>query len=627
LGVASISNDTLLHHTPAALPPAIDHDVRVLLDIRSVQDADAANRNDAFQSPGGGRLYYAWTVTGVSQLWRLDNPQGTPAQMTSGGDFTRLSGVSPDGKFLVVTRDYLGSGDTGLYMQDAGGGALKTIQQTPGVRTIFQFISDDSRYVYFTANDVSPNTQTVYRFDLGDMSKHVVFGQEGQWTISDFQTDGKLLVQKELGQGWNEYYEWDPSDEKLHPVMGQDEKNEFLIRYGAHAGEYLVLTPKLSEMRKLYSYRNSKLTPIGPSFESDISTFTIDRNRRRVYYDVNENGHRQLHVLDAATYNGIGIPKFDATQVYLESVSRGGDRMVIGTQTTRGSAQIYVYDWRNHHLQPWLLPSAPEADTSTFAEAEEEKYKTRDGVEVPMWVRKPQHCAADPCPVIVSFHDGPGGQARPVWRAEAQAFLDAGFVYVEPNIRGSDGFGKTWSHLDDGPLRLKTIVDVEDCAKYIRANWGKNGKPPKIGVTGIGHGGYLALIAMTQFAGAYDAGSAVSGIPELVPFLINSSPATQMLRFAEYGEPGRDRKILEQLSPVTYLENVVGPIQLIHGVNDYSVPVSQIVELYQVLERKPSGAEMILFRDEGRSFHHKETWVQSVGHRIQFFKKKLLGEN
>ena len=128
MGAARISQDTLLRHTPAALPQEIDHDVRVLLDIRSVQDADAANRNDAFQSPGGGRIYYSWTVTGVSQLWRLDSALGAPVQMTSGNEFTRLVSITPYGKYLVVVRDYLGTGDTGLYLQEAGGGELVKIQ-------------------------------------------------------------------------------------------------------------------------------------------------------------------------------------------------------------------------------------------------------------------------------------------------------------------------------------------------------------------------------------------------------------------------------------------------------------------------------------------------------------------
>jgi dipeptidyl aminopeptidase/acylaminoacyl peptidase len=625
MGAASISSDTLYRHAPQALPREIDHNVRVLMDIRSVQDADVSSRNDAVLSPGGGRLFYSWTVTGTSQIWRLDNPLGTPTQMTSGGEFTRMVSITPDSKYLVVSRDYMGTGDTGLYLQEAGGGELVAIQQTPGVRTLFQFVSDDSRYVYFTANDVNPNTYTVYRFDLQNRTKQLVFGQEGQWTITDYHTDGKLLIQKDMGPGWNEYYEWDPNEEKLQYIIGQGEKSEYLLRFGAHAGEYIALTAKLSEMRKLYSLKAGKLWPIGNPHKSDITTFTIDRFRKRIYYELNDNGHRRLRVLDAATFSGINIPSFDASNVYLESVSRDGGRMVIGTTTPRGAAQIYVYQWSNHHLQPWLLPTAPETDTSRFTEATAESYAATDGTEIPMWVRRPKKCAADPCPVIVFFHDGPAGQAKPTWRAEAQAFLDAGFIYVEPNIRGSDGYGKTWRSMDDAAGRVKTITDIEDCAKHIRKSWAQDGKAPKIGITGIGHGGYLALMGMTRFAGAYDAGAAVSGIPDLIPYLKNSSPFARLSRIAEYGDPSDDWQILRDLSPVTHIERIRGPIQMIHGVNDFSVPVTQINELYEYLVRHTSGSEMILFRNEGRSFHLKESWIQSVGHRVRFFRKKMLG--
>src|SRR6185295_7568445 len=143
---------------------------------------------------------------------------------TSGGDSTRLLEMTPNGKYLVVSRDYSGAGETGLYLLPAEGGEPVKIQHRPGIRTAFEFVSDDSRYVYFTANDVNPNSQTVYRFDLQNLSKQLVFGQEGQWTITDYQTDGKLLIQKEMGLGWNEYYEWDPSDEKLHPLLGQPDE-------------------------------------------------------------------------------------------------------------------------------------------------------------------------------------------------------------------------------------------------------------------------------------------------------------------------------------------------------------------------------------------------------------------
>ncbi|MEO8706379.1 MAG: prolyl oligopeptidase family serine peptidase [Kofleriaceae bacterium] len=109
------------------------------------------------------------------------------------------------------------------------------------------------------------------------------------------------------------------------------------------------------------------------------------------------------------------------------------------------------------------------------------------------------------------------------------------------NVRGSTGYDKAWLHADDAAKRLQVITDIEDYAKYIRANWGKAGKAPKIGVTGGSYGGYSTLMAMTYFAGAYDAGVSNVGISNLMTFLVNTAPYRRILRTSEYGDPVRAR--------------------------------------------------------------------------------------
>src|SRR4029079_4304164 len=100
-----------------------------------------------------------------------------------------------------------------------------------------------------------------------------------------------------------------------------------------------------------------------------------------------------------------------------------------------------------------------------------ESFPARCGTPIPMFVYRPTSCG-QPCPVIVDFHGGPEGQWYAGYRAMAQIFAAAGFVYVMPNVRGSDGYGKTWLHADDGPKRLKVITDIEDASIFIRKSWG-----------------------------------------------------------------------------------------------------------------------------------------------------------
>ena len=73
--------------------------------------------------------------------------------------------------------------------------------------------------------------------------------------------------------------------------------------------------------------------------------------------------------------------------------------------------------------------------------------------------RRPAKCDG-PCPVVVEFHGGPEAQSTAGFSGYAQLFVDAGFTFVQPNVRGSAGYGKSWLHSDDGPKRMAIITNV-----------------------------------------------------------------------------------------------------------------------------------------------------------------------
>src|SRR6201999_3968351 len=97
-------------------------------------------------------------------------------------------------------------------------------------------------------------------------------------------------------------------------------------------------------------------------------------------------------------------------------------------------------------------------------------------------------------------------------------------------------------------------------SRYIRSKWADGGKAPKIGVLGGSYGGYSTLVAMTMFAGAYDAGAANVGMSNLVTFLMNTAPYRRILRISEYGDPEKDHDALVKLSPITYLDRITAPL-------------------------------------------------------------------
>ncbi|APR83200.1 Acylamino-acid-releasing enzyme [Minicystis rosea] len=617
-GLESVPPEVLRKYAPTPLPSEITRDIQAILDVR----APTTGR----LSPDGKSLYFGWSITGVRQVFRIDGPQRFPVQMTGGEDATTLSDITPDGKWLVLQRDRNGEENPGLYLQDPKGGPLVVIQHKPGIRTFYEFVTDDSRFLYYRANDKRKEGYTIYRYNLATKQSEVIFDQEGLWGLSDFRPDGRLLLSKAVGANMLEYYELAPGEKTPKPLFGQGEREDYVAVYGAGDGEILVQTPKLGGFRRLYVWKAGKLTPISPDLKHDVSSFTIDPARQRILYAVNEGGYTRLHALDAKTFKEIKLPAFPgADHVRAGASTHDGKLTTLSVDLGTSPAQSFVLDWKTNKLTQWHLPSAPEVDLRRFVRATLESYPARDGTPIPMFVRRPASCAK-PCPVIVDFHGGPEGQSSAGYNTWAQIFVDAGFVVASPNVRGSDGYGKAWLHADDGPKRLDVITDIEDAAKYIRAHWGDGGKEPKVGVMGWSYGGYSTLAAMTMFAGAYDAGAEGVGFGNIITFLQNTAAYRRPLRISEYGDPEKDHDALVKLSPITHLDKLKAPLLLIQGANDPRVPVGEAVQFHDALAAKGVPTKMVIFADEGHGPSKRENQALSLGYMVQFFQEHLQGK-
>ncbi len=634
LGAGSVSPELVAKYAAPPLLPAVSRRIQTMLDVRAP--------GLGLVSPDGSRLYFGWRITGTPQLFRLNAPKAFPVQMTGGEDRTTLEGITPDGKWLVLSRDVGGEENPGLFLQASNGGPLRTVQKTDKVQTLPDFVTDDGKELYFHANDVAPDSYAIYSYDLASGTKTLVFGEKGLWSVGDHIGKGadlRLLLVKSTGALSTEYAEYVPATKKLTPLLGAGETTEYDAAYAAQPGELLVRTNRFGEFRRLYRWKVGSdvtaksfvevLAPAG----MDIFGFSIDLARRHVYAALNDGGYFRLNVLDAKTFARVDLPlPKDAEQVYAGFASPDGRFVTLGVETAQAPRTSYVWDWETKTLTQWVLPSAPEVDLSTFVPAKLMTYPARDGTKIPMFVRFPKGCApgenpaTEPCPVVVEFHGGPEGQATPGFSPYSQMFVDAGFVYVEPNVRGSDGYGKTWLDADNGAKRLDVITDIDDAGKWIRANWGRNGRAPRVGVTGGSYGGYSTLVAMTMFAGTYDAGAAVVGISNLETFLRNTAPYRRILRISEYGDPDKDAEALRKLSPVTYLDRVKAPLLVIQGVNDPRVPAGEAIQIHDLLEKRGVASPLILFADEGHGASKRGNIVLEIGHVIRFFEKHLTGK-
>lgn len=618
-GSESVSAETLKKYAPPALNVEMSNKLKKMFDVT----APGMGMLSADQKT----LFFTWRVTGQSHIWKIDGPKSFPTQLTSGSDAVTLKEVSPNGKFLIISKDTNGQENPGLFRLDLKTGMITELYRKDKVQVGFSFLTDDSKFMYFTANDKKSDSYSTYKMNLDTLTTETIYDGDGNWYVADQKKNGeKLLFVKYTGARQSEFYDFDPKTKQMTPVIGQNEKAEYDVSYSAKEGEYLVLSDK-ENFKKLYLYKNKTLSVLTPKdLKFDVSGFSTDHTRSRIIYNVNRDGYTKLYAMDAKTFKPISIPDFKgADHVFAGATTRNGKVSMLGVVSSQSPRVSYSYDWSTKKMTQWVLPSAPEVDLKKFAVAELMSYEARDKTKIPMFVRFPQGCKESKnCPVVVHFHGGPEGQSEAGFSPMAQAFVNEGFIFVEPNVRGSDGYGKEWLDSDNGIKREKVITDIEDASVWIKNNW-KNSKneSPKIGVMGWSYGGYSTLFAMTKFAGAYNAGVALVGMSNLVTFMQNTAPYRRILRMSEYGNPETDKEFMMRLSPVTYVDQIRDPLMIIQGANDPRVPAGEAIQMQETLTKKKIKSELIIFADEGHGSSKKENQVLEIGHMIEFFKKHL----
>lgn len=614
-GASSLTPQQLVTFAPPPPSAELKNQIEKLVDLRS-------------SSPGlitsdGKQLFVNWNVTGSNQVWKLQGPKSFPEQLTGGEDPTQLVGLSPNNQWLVISRDSKGDENPGIYLMSTKGGLLKKIYYNSKHQTSFLGFTEDSQSLYYQTNDKTPDSYSIYKYSLKTQAPELIWDKPGIWSLSDIKGNLAILTLAK-GSMQNEHYVLDLTTKTSTPLIGQNELEDYDVMFTNQKDEYLVLTNKPSEYRRLYTLKKGQLTPWSPELANDISDAKLSYQRNYLLYTLNKNGYSQLKLAHLETKKTIDLPGLaQAQQSYPGSFSYNEQFVTYAGEFHNSPRKNYVYSIKTKKAQEWVLSSTPEIDTTHFVKPTLETYKSQDGTDIPMFVWRSEKCKTEVCPVIVQFHGGPESQFIPRFSPIANLYTEHGFIFVAPNVRGSDGYGKSWLRADNGAHRLKVITDIRDCADYIKKTWAKNGKVPKVGITGGSYGGYSTLVGASMFADSYDAALAIVGMSSLISFIENTAPYRRALRMNEYGDPAKDREVMLKLSPITYVEKVTKPLMIAHGASDPRVPVGEAVQFYEIVHKKNKDSQLVIFPDEGHGVAKRPNIVLLQTYMLDFFEKHL----
>jgi len=394
---------------------------------------------------------------------------------------------------------------------------------------------------------------------------------------------------------------WSAGDDAL--IMSSDHDREFraVVRVGLDDGEWTEL---------LAADDHDLLVEVSPDGSALAVGHRIDGAISLSLHDADGTFRADVPITGPGVPTIVWAPDSSAFAMMLSTPTDPGSIYRVDART--GAAELII-DGRAQ-IPPGLELSRPTVH----------RVPTPDGERVPCFVHRPGP-DADPRLAgasVLHIHGGPESLAMQQFNPVIQALAAVGFTVLVPNVRGSDGYGKRWVGLDDVELRLDSVADLAALHAWL----------PELGLDadrsalwGGSYGGYMVLAGVTMQPALWAAGVDIVGISSLVTFLEHTSAYRRAYREREYGRLDRDREFLIKASPITYLDQLVSPLFIIHGANDPRVPLSEAEQISAALDRRGIRNELRVYGDEGHGLAKRANRIDAYPAAIEFL-TEILGQ-
>ncbi len=311
----------------------------------------------------------------------------------------------------------------------------------------------------------------------------------------------------------------------------------------------------------------------------------------------------------------------------IDLVSWSDDRrhVVVRVDGANDGAMYFFVDLTTHKAMPLgsvYRPIQPE-DVAAVKVIE---YKAADGTRIPAYLTLPNGKDPKNLPLIVLAHGGPAVRDTPEFDWWSQALASRGYAVLQPEFRGSDGFG--WKHLSAGfgEWGRKMQTDLSDGVRFLAAAGLID--PKRVCIAGASYGGYAALAGATLDKGVYRCAVAVSGVSDPRDFLRwqarreHASDSLSLRYWTRFmGAADADDPKLAEISPQGHAAEADAPILLIHGRDDTVVPIAQSEDMETALEHAGKPVTLVKLDGEDHWLSRSETRLQMLQAMVAFLEQ------
>lgn len=603
--------------------------------------------------PQRAEMLISTRFSDTPQLHLVRQPGGARRQLTFGTEPIRSGAFRPvTGDCLIYSQDTGGSEFYQLYRFNPTDGRSILLTDGKSRNTGARWSRDGARLAWTsTRRNGRDNDVWIMDPDKPAEARLVAENTGGGWSVSDWSPDGKTLALIEsisanlshlwlLGTGSGK-------KERLTPEGGPPVSRSG-ARFSADGKSCCFTSDEAGEFQHLgrMDLTDRKWKAFTSSIPWDIEAFDLAPDGRTVAFSANEAGRSVLYLTAWGTAIKDGQPQeFPSAPIKISGIPAGvinglewhPDGRDLGFSLTSAKSPADAYSvtvtpgtgqWDRTAAPPsrWTESETGGLDPATFPEPETVALKSFDGQPVSGFLYRP-----DPAkfpgkrPVLLSIHGGPESQSRPIFQGRNNYFLnELGIALLYPNVRGSEGYGKTFLALDNGFKREDSVKDIGAFLDWIAADPGCDAA--RVAVAGGSYGGYMSLACLIHHGSRLRCGIDIVGISNFLTFLANTQDYRRDLRRVEYGDE-RDpamRDFLAKISPTENAAKITKPLFVIQGQNDPRVPVTEASQMVAAVRQNGTPVWYLLAKDEGHGFAKKPNADYQFHATILFLRENLL---
>jgi dienelactone hydrolase len=308
----------------------------------------------------------------------------------------------------------------------------------------------------------------------------------------------------------------------------------------------------------------------------------------------------------------------------------GSPWMLVKSYSDQRPAAYLLYNTATKELS-MLGMTRPHIKPETMGQQDLVRIKARDGLTIPAWLTLPKGQSKD-LPLVVLVHGGPFVRGNEWgWNAEAQFLVSRGYAVLEPEFRGSTGFGAQHFRAGWKQWGLAMQDDITDATRWAVAQGIADGK--RVCIAGASYGGYATLMGLAKEPDLYRCGVQWLGVTDLTlkyeeGWKIGSDAPDDWRNFGLpvlVGDIGRDAEQLKATSPITVAAKIRQPLLMAYGDADHRVPLVHGKRFHDAIKPHNPRVEMVVYDGEGHGWSLEKNRLDFWG-RVERFLDRHIGQ-